>query len=841
VRACVTHQPDPFRHPDFLISSVSSAHHYSSLNLVLKLALPSTPMSLKRDRNEDANLVPDDVATAVKASLNLGRVPPIFHAYCARFFVDYDSRKDSFTDDVDAAEDEEATEDEDAISPYDQKPGSREPNDRETMISPGSLDEFSKEMLKPLGLKIGGNKQVLNNRITGATASAGPPGVAAAGGICGAAGIPLDSSVSSRKKAPPDVAEAIEKQKTHAMALWETVCAGRPHVEEAYGGDEGQVSPICLTYGRRLFAECDNSPHVLSAERVTRGECKKRQKGTLVSAKNYEREFLFTDKHGTHYAKETVRDDGLGMHHVWTFDSALSDDVCDLVNESSVMVGHDVEATQVSSNLILESGLQPGDCEITNLITRNLSRGIVADCFRRSTVSSEYAIVGSPGIGKSWTLLYALQQALLYRGACVVFFQPKLGKAFVCIRKENHVFVWSAFAPSPALSILFANKDVLVLLDPLEAGEGGAKYKGGSRMLIFAASNNKAHFTSQIGKVTGDYRRILGPYTDAELTVCLPLMGCKDTRKALKRAKFVGNSPRYLMDDALYRTRLDDIDETAQTVSTASLNMERIVAWNGMDEIRPTKTIAGTLFSVSAMMDNEEDPDIIGYDGESGVDYGTLKLQVLSDHVRTRVVIRSRSSILTFWAKVGAGVRSHMGDCVESLFWEDLTKPTSRMKRWEMRGKRKPTDTADDLRLTGTIVFPKFATIEDLKGVLSMEKTVCRMNKNFAAIDFAGPGPLVYQVTVSDDHSLSISGTAKLLMNLGYLVMKGKTYVFPATPPPTLQFHWVVPYQSESKWKSRSQKSTTGKGPPGLKEVVDRCLQKYVVQYVLIMEDEVPV
>jgi hypothetical protein len=50
------------------------------------------------------------------------------------------------------------------------------------------------------------------------------------------------------------------------------------------------------------------------------------------------------------------------------------------------------------------------------------------------------------------------------------------------------------------------------------------------------------------------------------------------------------------------------------------------------------------------MMDNEEDPDAIGYDGESGVDYGTLKLQVMSEEVWTRVVMKNRSSILSFWS-----------------------------------------------------------------------------------------------------------------------------------------------------------------------------------------------
>jgi hypothetical protein len=475
------------------------------------------------------------------------------------------------------------------------------------------------------------------------------------------------------------------------------------------------------------------------------------------------------------------------------------------------------------------------------LITRNLSRGIVADCFRRSKQNSGYAIVGSPGIGKSWTLLYALQQALLYNGACVAFFQLKSEGAFVCIRKEDHVFVWHTHASSKAKSNLFGYKDVLVLIDPMEAGKGGAAYNEGERMLILAASNNEAHFTSGIDKVTGDFMRILGPYTDAELNVSLSLMGCKDMETALLRATHVGNAPRYLMDGSLYRKRLSKINVTAQAVTGRSRDMERIVAWNGVDEIKPTTIVRGTLFSVSAMMDNEEDPDIIGYDGESGVDYGTVKLQVLSDHVRASVVTRNRSSILSFWAKVGAGARSNMGDCVESLFWGDLSKSTYRMKRWKMQGKRKPTDNAEEQVLTGTLTTSKFATIEDLKGVLSNGKTVARMNKNCAVIDFAGPGPLVYQVTVSDNHSLSTTGTARLLLNLGYLVMKGRTYVLPAvTPPQILEFHWVVPHQSESKWKHRNQKVATGNGSPALKKVVNMCLRKYVRQYVLIMEDNAP-
>jgi hypothetical protein len=66
--------------------------------------------------------------------------------------------------------------------------------------------------------------------------------------------------------------------------------------------------------------------------------------------------------------------------------------------------------------------------------------------------------------------------------------------------------------------------DVLVLLDPKEAAEGGASYVAGSWMLLFAASNNKERFKNDIFKTQPFPERFLDPWTMEELMVALPKM-----------------------------------------------------------------------------------------------------------------------------------------------------------------------------------------------------------------------------------------------------------------------------------------------------------------------------
>jgi hypothetical protein len=108
----------------------------------------------------------------------------------------------------------------------------------------------------------------------------------------------------------------------------------------------------------------------------------------------------------------SVRDSLLEKN--WEFDKETTNVVTDLVNSPAKMVVHDLELTELPSAFPVDM------FNGKNLITRRLSRGVVADCFEHSKLGNVHAIVGSPGIGKSWSLIYALQQALLFENVCVM-------------------------------------------------------------------------------------------------------------------------------------------------------------------------------------------------------------------------------------------------------------------------------------------------------------------------------------------------------------------------------------------------------------------------------------
>jgi hypothetical protein len=229
----------------------------------------------------------------------------------------------------------------------------------------------------------------------------------------------------------------------------------------------------------------------------------------------------------------------------WTFNPTLTTKVCQLVNARAEMVGEDVEVTPVDSDFKIGCVRH---CSKAHLITRRLSRGVVANCFSDFIPEDTRYIVGNPGIGKSWTLIYALQQALLYDGACVLFFVTRGRFPLLCVRRYDKIFVWQSLTvPEKVDSALFTFTNVLVLLDP---EPDGTKFFGGARRLICAASNNKKHFDKAHLDVSEAPMRYLNPLTEEEVCAALPNMmepGQFNKDAILERARQIGFFPRWLL------------------------------------------------------------------------------------------------------------------------------------------------------------------------------------------------------------------------------------------------------------------------------------------------------
>jgi hypothetical protein len=483
----------------------------------------------------------------------------------------------------------------------------------------------------------------------------------------------------------------------------------------------------------------------------------------------------------------------------------------------------------------------------SNLLTRRLSRGVMASCFRVITPRAVLAITGSPGIGKTWTLLYGLQQALLYKEAYVLFFKQKTGDAFFCVRRHSKIFVWKSFSESlRAASCLFSKENILILLDPHESTAGGAKFVDCCGRLIYAASNNIEHFRNDALKRLRPYR-YLSPWTREEFVAAYPKMDSEvSLEEALERAEHVGLLPGYLIKmESVYDQRGDALNCAILNLALQKDAISNIVAWEGLDhkgEDLPDKaagavTVPGALIAVFTEI---QDAGVVDYDGLKGANYEERQLQIVSDTVMEKVVEVNRCNTLGFWGKVDCEKASAMGKALESLFWnDDLARGVCglefKMRRYELTEGRQCGHLS---YLMNTLSWTKCSEqleIRQLKDVFNLRSKICQMKAGTAAIDFAGPGRKVYQLTVSKKDSLSLSGMRDIFIAGGYLHRKnGVLEMNRAAKQEKLEFYWVVPPGIEPTWRTKCPKMVEATTPEG--KLVKECQERHMIQYLLIMD-----
>jgi hypothetical protein len=325
-----------------------------------------------------------------------------------------------------------------------------------------------------------------------------------------------------------------------------------------------------------------------------------------------------------------------GVDKSWEFDYKQANFAAELVNTDAEMLGEGIECTKLTS---IPIKINSKDNKPSELLTRPESRGVVADIFRRFAEEADdggaiAAITGSPGIGKSWTLFYALQQALLYDGATVLFFFQKQDDAVMYLRRKNKIYAWKSKSKSRADSILFKRLDVLVLLDPRGADKGGADFTLGRMKLLYAASNNKVHISSAAVKENGGMQAFLGPPLDSEIYVIIAHLDPHLEQDVFtERKENVGNLIRYILSDIKYKEQLATINAKMKECAGDSKKLELALRANGMSDSK--NTIPGTLFQV--LPTRPDELTTIAYDGQN-VKYCKRVVQAINDNVRKAIL-----------------------------------------------------------------------------------------------------------------------------------------------------------------------------------------------------------
>jgi SAP domain len=190
-----------------------------------------------------------------------------------------------------------------------------------------------------------------------------------------------------------------------------------------------------------------------------------------------------------------------------------------------------------------------------------------------------------------------------------------------------------------------------------------------------------------------------------------------------------------------------------------------------------------------------------------------------------------------------------MGGVVEDLFWDDLKKcykmRTYRMTKIKDRETLVPV--ANSVLDIGKCEYIEGISLEELGNkVFDVDASfVARMKTNEVLIDIAGPYRKVFQVTVSDHHSMSLNGLRKLFKASGhYSEIEGVSEITTSESNiGKISYYWVVPNERESAWKKKApRRIQTEREKETASEAFERkqfadCLEKYVDQYILVMDN----
>jgi hypothetical protein len=528
-----------------------------------------------------------------------------------------------------------------------------------------------------------------------------------------------------------------------------------------------------------------------------------------------------------------------GDYGTWEYDQLAAVTAENLVNQRAELIGLCLEATPLTFLFDID---KIKDNTTKFLVTRPESRGVVACCFARQDTS---AIVGFPGIGKSWQLIYALQQALLYDGANVVLCAGKEETLYLFLRRGNTLYVWSK---DGCKSRLFRRHDVLLLYDPPEVKSGGANFAPGSCQAIVAMSANDAHnLKAQEKQERGVGYFNLAPPTREQILRMLRNLDIQDSPLVVSsRIDAVGPLPRYIANAEIFEDRKKVMK--ALVDSTNIKMIEEFIKPDGW--IRQQKTLSGRILAIAEYprleFNGVEVPNgYIDYEGLH-IDYTKRNIMILSNFVLTKMVQTSRKILLSAGVTFMDINRINLGNDVEKLFIDDFKSlcigrpdPPYQASKWKLGDAAQDTalflikskcNKVDLTALTEDIESQGFRQVKD---VLSQVRQIVFLPKSFPVIDAAGPGRQVFQVTIAKRHSPKIEKVRDLLLAAGILAMDKKGVLYLCHEPEPLIFYWVVHTDIFVEWGTKKPVNLNQEKSSPDNQLIQKGWDEYVRQYAL--------
>ena len=559
--------------------------------------------------------------------------------------------------------------------------------------------------------------------------------------------------------------------------------------------DDGRVPPIFHAFG--MPGEWPGGKRLcFSLDPVKPGDVRKKS-------------ILYLDSDAENKAK-VVGDDLKAVDRIkeegcisWYFDDMATEWVVNLVNQDAQMRGSNVESTDVGCllELIYDSSEQM-------LLTRPQSRGVVATIFNRiseARAGTTTALTGLPGIGKSWTLLYVLQQALLYEGMFILFITG--GKWFNLFhRRSGRLYAWRV--QGAALSDFLSSEETLAIFDSYE--ENKIRLRRGKRHLIYVASSDETDFMKRRMKKLPDTLYDIGPWTEDELRAAFHDFEKEENlliADVLERFKYVGGLPRNLMRKDRFEYGLIQIVKSLLQLRRYK-DLEKSMR-NATTELKTySDTVSGNLYSAVPRMSMEV--DLVDYDGKCFMDKDRV-VRWASQRIFEFVLNKYRKEALTNHGKRNDFEFVEIGRAAEYWFIHDLQHVGCTFDCWKMKENTDDAvgcTTSLEIPQNQDILCPKTASetyqyIAKLFEDSSNNSTLIVCPPNFTAAYAIGFGHRVFQVATSKNHSLNPDGMKKILVSAGILAASGQEINEGAQP---ITFYWVVPFGNSEPLEKSSTK-----------------------------------